>query len=262
MDRKNEIALITGATSGIGAAFARRLAKDGFNLIVTGRRKEKLDALVEEIMNNHGVNVETVIAELADESQLESLAKKAEAIANLSMLVNNAGFGDDKLFHDETFSHERDMVMVHVLASMRLMHAAIPNMVRNKKGAIINVSSVRAFAAGKYAATYSGTKAFLNRFSESLQIELMDAGVKVQALCPGFTVTDFHEKIGVAVTHQNKGFARWMSAEQVVDYSLRHLDDGKVICIPGFWNKVMALLPQVLPQSLFFKFAPGMGGKK
>jgi len=262
MDRKNEIALITGASSGIGAAFARRLARDGFNLVVTGRRKEKLDALAEEIKKNHGVNVEVVIAELADDEALEFLAKKAEAIKELAMLVNNAGYGGNRLFHEENFSAELDMVRVHVLASMRLMHAVIPNMVGNGKGTIINVSSVRAFAAGKRAATYSGTKAFLNRFSESVQIELLGTGVKVQALCPGFTITDFHDKIGIEVSHRDQGITRWMTPEQVVDISLQHLKTNKVICIPGFWNKVMAAIPVITPASLFYKYAPGMGGKK
>lgn len=262
MTLKNKIALITGASSGIGEAFAKRLAKDGYDLIVTGRRKEKINAVADEIRKNHNVNVEVVIAELANDADLESLAQKAVATENLEILVNNAGFSTVNLYHEEPFQGQADMVKAHVLGPIRLIHAVIPNMVKNNKGAIINLSSVRAFAAGKYAATYSGTKAFLNRFSESLQIELLGTGVKVQALCPGFTRTDFHERIGIETSPHNKGLTRWMSAEQVVEISLKQLDSGKVICIPGFWNKLLSFIPSVLPASLYYKHAPGIGGKK
>jgi uncharacterized protein len=262
MSRKNEIALVTGATSGIGAAFAKKLAALGYDLIITGRRKEIINALAEEIVKNSSVKVEVVIAELADDNELESLARKAAAAENIDMLVNNAGFSTINLFHEETYASQEQMVRVHVLASMRLIHAVLPNMLKRKKGAIINVSSVRAFAAGKYATTYSGTKALLNRFSESLQIELLESGIKVQALCPGFTRTDFHKKIGIETSSINQGLARWMTAEKVVDISLEHLQNGKVICIPGFWNKVLATIPAIVPASLYYKFAPGIGGKK
>jgi len=262
MARLNQTALITGATSGIGKAFAQRLAKDGYNLIITGRRKKELDELAEKLSAETGTVVKVVIAELSDEAAADELVRIAQETENLSVLVNNAGFGTTRLFHEEPVAGQAEMVKCHVLAPLKLMHAAIPGMVMAGRGTIINVSSLRAFIPGMTVATYSGTKSFLNMFSMSVAQELSGAGVKIQALCPGYTLTDFHARIGVAGAGRSRGLVRWMSADEVVDYSLRCLSKDKVICVPGAWNRFMITFSRLVPHGLLRKISPGIGGKK
>lgn len=255
-------ALVTGASSGIGKAFARRLAADGYDLILHGRRKELLDALAAELSGAHGVRAEAVTAELTEEAGLDGLVEKVKSIPELSLLVNNAGFGTAGLFHEESEKGQADMVRVHCLAVVRLTHAALPGMIRRGRGAVINVSSIRAFAPGITAATYAGAKSFINLFSSSIALELRGTGVRVQALCPGYTVTDFHRRIGLDTAGRNHGLVRWMTPERVVEGSLRCLERGPVICIPRFWDKLLVTIPKLLPDFIVHKLAPGTGGKK
>jgi hypothetical protein len=256
------VALITGATSGIGEAYARRLAKDGYDLIITGRRREIINPLAEELAQKHGVKAEVVLAELSHDAELEALAQKAAQIQNLELLINNAGFGSTKKFHEEDFAVQADMLKVHCLAAMRLMHTVIPGMVKRGRGAIINLSSARAFLAGPKMATYTGTKAFLNFFSESVALELKGTGVKIQVLCPGFTRTDFHSRIGLPTSEDNRGFARWMTSEQVVDISLEQLKTDKVICLPSFWYRMITKIPHLLPTSIYYQLMLKYGDKR
>jgi len=262
MAPKNLTALITGATSGIGAAFAQRLARDGYDLVLTGRRREIINPLAEELASKHGVKVEVVLAELSHEAEMESLAQKAGQIGNLEILINNAGFGSTKKFSEEDFAGQANMLKVHCLASMRLMHAVIPGMVQRGRGAIINLSSLRAFVVGPKMACYSGTKAFLNFFSESVALELKGTGVKIQVLCPGFTRTDFHSRIGLPTSPGNKAFSRWMTSEEVAGASLEQLQTDKVICIPGFWNKMITRIPHLLPTFAYYQLMLNLGDKR
>jgi short-subunit dehydrogenase len=262
-DNRKEIAIITGATSGIGAAFAKRFAGEGYDLIITGRRKEKIHALADELGKTFNINVDVVIAELSNPDKVDALAQKIRNTSNLCILVNNAGFATRGYFWEEDINGQENMVKVHILATIKLTHAAIPNMVAQGRGTIISLSSLGAFAPVPGNATYSGTKAFLSTFTESLHLELVGTGVKVQALCPGFTRTDFHERMGIDKSNlKDKGVMKWMSAEEVVEISLEYLEKNKVICIPGFWNKVLSLLPVILPHSLYYKMVSGFGSKK
>lgn len=254
-------ALITGATSGIGAAFARRFAAHGYDLIITGRRREKINAFVEELAEAFGAAVESVIAELSDPKQVEALVQKVNDTPNLEILVNNAGFGAGEFFAQRDIDRHEQMVGVHVLATVRLVHAALLNMIPRGRGTIINVSSLGAFAPIRGSATYCGTKSFLVTFSESLHLELAGTGVKIQALCPGFTRTDFHAKMGIEESRlKDRGIIRWMSSEEVVETSLRCLDKNRVVCIPGFWNKTLAAFSRLAPRSLYYRLASGFGG--
>jgi len=255
-------ALITGATSGIGKAFAQRLARDGYDLILTGRRRELLESFAGELASAHHVQVETVIAELSDEADVKALALKAAQTRNLTLLINNAGFGTTGLFHEESAESQAGMVKCHVLAPLLLAHAVIPNMVKAGRGAIINLSSVRAFGPGIGTATYCGAKSFLNLFSECLAMELRGTGVKVQALCPGYTITDFHRRLGLDTSGKNHGLVRWMTPEQVVEASLRCLEGGRVVCLPNLWNRALAALLKFSPPALVRRFAQGTGGTK
>lgn len=260
--RTTRTALITGATSGIGKAFAERLASEGYNLILTGRRQEVLEALADDLAKAHGVTVEPVIAELSDERDTEMLVQKVSNLDNLSLLINNAGFGTTGLFHEESAKTQAAMVKCHVLAPVLLMHAALPGMIRAGEGAVINVSSVRAFGPGIRTAVYASAKAFLNSLSQSTSLELAGTGVKVQVLCPGYTMTDFHSRLGLTTSGKNRGLVRWMTAEEVVDASLRCLAKNKVVCLPNLWNKILARLLKFSPLALVRRWAQGTGGTR
>lgn len=262
MQSERELALITGATSGIGKAFAERFAEDGYDLILTGRRRELLDTQCDELKRTYDVNVEVVIAELTNDGDVQKLVQRVRDATNLAILVNNAGFGTTGFFHEESEESQVGMVKCHVLAPVLLTHAAIPTMVKAGKGAIINVSSLRAFGPTTGTATYSSCKAYLNRFTESLSLELRGTGVRVQALCPGYTVTDFHSRLGLENSGMNRGMVRWMTANQVVEASLRCLAKDRIVCIPGFWNQMLAAILKVSPLSLLRRFAHGTGGNR
>ncbi|MBA4385181.1 MAG: NAD(P)-dependent oxidoreductase [Anaerolinea sp.] len=251
-NRDIKTALITGATSGIGAAFAKRLAHDGYNLIVTGRRKDKITALANELSEAYHVNVEVIIVELSDIVELEALV---ERIMNqhIDILINNAGFGINRYFCEEDPGIQEKMVHVHIICPMRLIHAVLPNMISKGNGAIINVSSIGAFLSIPKNTIYLGTKAFLRAFTESLHIELMGTGVKVQVLCPGLVRTDFHEKLGISKAEQkNKGLVRWRSPEEIVDISIKGLKKNEVVCIPGWSTRIRTFLLSILPGRIYY----------
>ena len=240
----NKIAFITGATSGIGAVYAREFASQGYDLIITGRRAEKIKALADELMAQHKINIEVVIAELANNDDLDLLIKKIADHNNIEILINNAGFGQRGNFHTVDLKIYENMLNVHDLATMKLTHAVLPSMLANKKGSIINVSSVVAFIPFTNNAVYAGSKAFINLFTEAISTELKGTGVQVQVLCPGLTATDVFEKMGEnveEVAKQRNWFWTYMSAEAVVAKSLKCLAKNKVICIPGFRNKLMII---------------------
>lgn len=248
-------ACITGATSGIGAAFAQKLAGLGFDLILTGRREDKIRRLARKIISETGVKVEVVIADLSREEIVDELAAKISKADNLEILVNNAGFAVRNFFHYENFSTHRDMLVVHVMAPLRLTHAALPGMVKRGKGAVINVSSTSSFTPFPKNAMYAATKCFLNLFSESLYLELKSTGVKVQVLCPGMTRTDFHERMGFKREdiYKDRGLLKAMEPEEVVEISLKCLKKDKPVCIPGFHNKLTAVLVGWLPRSILYR---------
>jgi len=250
----NKTAVITGATSGIGAAFARRLASEGYDLLITGRRKKIIQQLADDVMKKHGVKVEVAIAELSLEKDLGGLEKRLASMERVDFLVNNAGYGVYVNFADAGADEHERMVKVHVTAPVRLTRAVLPGMVARKSGAVINLSSVGSFIPMEKNGMYGGTKAFLNIFSESLNIELRDTGVRVQALCPGFTRTDFHEKLGLTTEGQKRLESyRWMSPDEVVDYSLRCLRKNRVICVPGLSYRFLTALVKLLPRKLLYR---------
>ncbi len=190
------LALITGASSGIGAAFARRLAADGYGLILHGRRKELLDALAAELAQKHGTRCEVLIADLSEDAGIEAVAKRAASAAP-DILINNAGIGAGGKFVDPDLAPKLAMLRVHIDATVRITHAALPAMRQRGSGAIINVASVAGLAPSGGSVLYGASKSFLVFFSESLALTLLGNGIRVQALCPGLTHTDFHSRIGL-----------------------------------------------------------------
>jgi len=257
--KKEKVALITGATSGIGEAFARRFAKDGYNLIITGRREEKINSLANELKEKFHISVDVLIVELSNMDNVEFLIEKIKN-RNINVLINNAGFATKDKFVNENLDRQQQMVNVHVTCTMKLMHLILPKMIKQNSGTIINLLSQSAFLIMPKNASYSGTKAFIKAFSESIYLEVKDSGVKVQVLCPGFVKSDFHQKMGSSkANHQNKGIIRWMTPEKVVDMSLRDLKKDKLICKPGFFENLGMNMLSFLPKRIYYKIACNFG---
>ncbi|NJN65970.1 MAG: SDR family oxidoreductase [Chloroflexaceae bacterium] len=243
-------ALITGASSGIGAAFARRLATERYDLILVARREDRLSDLAARLRQQHGVTVEVLVADLANPADVTRVEQCLAACDTLSLLVNNAGFGTSGYFADIDLQRQLDMIHVHVVASVRLTHTALPGMRNRQRGAIINVSSVAASIPGPEMVTYSATKNYLNTFSLALSTELIGTGVQVQALCPGFTVTEFHDSPEFqSLDRSHIPSWAWMSAHKVVDRSLQALEQGKVICHPDRRYRLLAAVVTTPPVS-------------
>ena len=248
-------ALITGASSGIGAEFARQLASVGFNLVLTARREEKLAALAAELQPAHNITAEVIAADLAQSEDVERLEARLAEL-NLAVLVNNAGFGTTSGFMKSNLEQQMAMLNVHMMAVMRLCRAALPGMVARGGGVIINVSSISAFFPSPGDVNYPASKAYLNVFSQALQAELLESGIIVQALCPGFTVTEFHDTDMMTEFDREKvPSALWMSAEDVVSTSLHSLNPNRVICIPGRRYQLMVAGTKSGPTSLILKIA-------
>lgn len=236
-------ALITGASAGLGATFARKLAARGYNLILVARRAERLQALAAQLP----VKSSIIAADLTTEAGLNAAESAIRACSSLELLVNNAGFGTKGRFWQAEFIAQENMYRLHVFATMRLTRAALEGMAGRAKGAVINVSSVAAFSNSPGNVGYCSTKAWMNSFSEGLEIELraVKSPVQVQALCPGFTVTEFHDTLGVD-RKLIPGWL-WMTADMVVETSLKALNRRKVIVVPGLQYKAAVALMRHLP---------------
>ena len=243
-------ALITGASSGIGAEFARQLARRGWHLMLVARRRDRLEKLARELSASASIRVETIGADLTRDEDLAALEQKIARSGELELLVNNAGFGSRGRFWEAAPAGQQQMHRLHVMATLRLTQAALPGMVARGRGAIINVSSVAGFGAAPGSVSYSATKAWMNTFTEALALELQSAGsgVRVQALCPGFTYTEFHDVLGMDRGVIPRGW--WMAAEDVVSQSLRALDRGRLFVVPGLRYKLLVLAMTLIPRSL------------
>jgi uncharacterized protein len=246
------LAVVTGASSGIGAVFARKLAARGYDLFLVARREDRLRMLAEEIAGEYGVSVETLVADLASDDGREGLAERIRTAPNLGVLVNNAGFGTMGMFQEADLEPQESMHRLHVLATLALSHAALKNLAarddRSGGTGIINVSSVAAFTQSPTSICYNATKAWVNSFTEGLAVELAAQGspIKVQALCPGFTYSEFHDRLGVDRGPIPKSM--WMTADFVVEESLRGFDRGELFVIPGWRYRLLVV---------FLKAAPG-----
>lgn len=238
-----ETAFVTGASSGIGAAFAHQLAAQRKNLILVDKRKEQLISLADKLQRHYSIAVDILFADLSNPADIERVENQIAKIGHLDLLVNNAGFGTAGDFIEVNVSKQIDMIHVHVIASVRFCRAVLPGMIARRKGSIINVASIGAFKPVPGSVTYSATKAYLVTFSQALHSELIGTGIRVQALCPGFTDTNFHntpEFVNGARPPMPKMF--WMSAEEVAGKSLKALRRNKAIYIPGFKNRLLVIL--------------------
>jgi short-subunit dehydrogenase len=240
------IALITGATAGIGAQYARLLAKEGFDLILVARNKNRLASTAKSLNKEFGVKVEVLPADLTKPVQLEKVRKRlSDSRKPIEVLINNAGFGINKSFLVSDLSDEQGLLDVLVTAPMRLTHAVLPIMKERNSGTIVNVSSVASWIAG---GSYSAAKSYLTVLTESLHTELRPTKVKISALCPGFTRTEFHER-GRMKMNRLPNFM-WLSAEEVVSKSWRDVNAGKVISIPGWQYLILSSISRFGPRPM------------
>lgn len=240
-------ALVTGASSGLGAAFAERLAHDSYDVVIVARRRDRLESLAEQFQASHRVNVEVIAADLSKSDDLLTIEKHIAEDNALELLVNNAGFGGYMPFVELDADKAAELINLKVLAVTRLTRAALPGMIARGHGSIINVSSRLAFSGSigstqlPKRATYVGANAFINAFSQLVQSELEGTGVQVQALCPGVIETEFHERVGIDPNRYPAAIV--MKPEDVVQASLVGLKLGEVICVPPLED--LGLLTQI-----------------
>lgn len=242
------LAAVTGASSGIGEIFARKLATQGYDLLLVARRRDRLEALAAELSVRNGITPEVLAADLTRDYDVARVAERLAAARNLDTLVNNAGFGSSALFHEADAASQELMHRLHVLATMRLCRAALPGMVARKSGFIVNVSSVSGFMQAPFNISYCATKTWMNSFSEGLHLEmcLAHTGVVVQALCPGFTYTEFHDVM--QATRETVPSSWWMSSDDVVEASLTARRSGKLFVVPGWRYKLIVAFLRVIPR--------------
>ncbi len=234
-------ALVTGASSGIGHAYARALAAQGFNVMLVARRQERLEELAEKIRQKNGVVAEVLVADLSTNMGIARVEERISERGDIDFLVNNAGYDEPGSFPKIPIEKTLGLINCLMLASVRLSRAALPGMLARRCGAIVNVSSIGAFGPKPRDSTYVASKAYINLFSESLSIELAGSGIHVQALCPGFTLTEFHDAPLYAQYHVKERIPGWlwMTPEAVVEKSLQALGEDRRVCIPGLKNQLI-----------------------
>jgi short-subunit dehydrogenase len=252
----NSWALVTGATSGIGESYSRLLAGNGYNIVLVARDLPRLQERAAALEAKFGISTHVIQADLAtDEGCLR--VEKYIAENQIDVLVNNAGFGTSKAFTMSTLEVEQQLLDVLVRTPMRLMHVALPLMKARNNGIIINVSSVAGYIAG---GTYSASKSYLTVLSESLNTELSATNVKVSALCPGFTRTEFHQRGKMSM----KGLPNfmWLNSDRLVEQSWRDALKGKAVSVPGWQYKLLVLIVETMPRSIVRKVGMNMRAKQ
>jgi hypothetical protein len=239
-----DLALVTGASSGIGMRYAIHLAQHGYDVVLVARREQRLRILATELRRTYGVRAEVLVADLSTPEGVARVERRIAASDRIDFLVNNAGFGTEGHYAEADFDEQHAMLAVHVLAPIRFMRAALPSMIARGRGSVVNVSSLIAFYPLPGHVMYGATKAYLVSFSEALHGELIDAGVRVQALCPGFTRTEMH-------ADAPRGWLAdriWMPPDAVVRRSLHDLQQDRVISVPGVGYRTLYLLSRLLPR--------------
>jgi len=246
-------AVITGASSGLGTEFARQLAARGADLVLVARSRDDLDAVADSLRAAHGVAVEVLPADLTDDAGLDAVvARLSDAERPVEVLVNNAGFGLDLDFAANDIADEERHLDLHVRATMRLSHAALRSMLLRGSGRIVNVASVAAFLP---RGTYSAVKAWIVTFSRWANARYASRGVTVTAVCPGFTHTNFHERLGLPPGQEGVPAFLWLDAPDVVREGLRDAARGKAVSIPSLRYKILVGAVRILPAPLAARLA-------
>jgi hypothetical protein len=252
----NSWALVTGATAGIGESFSRLLAANSYNIVLVARDLPRLQERAAALEAKFRISTHVIQADLAtDDGCLK--VEKYVAENQIDVLINNAGFGTSKAFTMSTLEVEQQLLDVLVRTPMRLMHVALPLMKARNTGIIINVSSVAGYIAG---GTYSASKSYLTVLSESLNTELSATNVKISALCPGFTRTEFHQRGKMSM----KGLPNfmWLNSDRLVEQSWRDALKGKAVSVPGWQYKLLVLIVETMPRSIVRKVGMNMRAKQ
>ncbi|MEU8259549.1 SDR family oxidoreductase [Micromonospora sp. NPDC048999] len=229
-------ALITGATLGIGEAFARRLAADGWDLVLVARDAGRLDATATELIRRYDCRIEIMSADLSTDDGCAVVERRLGDEPPVGLLVNNAGMSLNTPFVRSPIGDEARLIRLNVLAVLRLTHAALGPMVKRRKGTVINVSSVAGFGVPMPGSTYSASKAWVTNFSESIGQSVAPFGVRVMALCPGYTRTGYHERAGINMSRIPAWL--WLRPDDVVDEGLRDLRKGRLVSVPSWKYKL------------------------
>lgn len=248
------LALITGPTSGLGAGFARRYARDGYDLVLVARDAARLEQLAAELHDEVAVDVEVLPADLASAADRAKVADRLRA--GVQVLVNNAGFGTSGEFWTADLTQLQAQLDVNVTAVMELTHAALPSMIEAGRGTVINVASVAGLVPGR-GSTYSASKAWVVSFTEGLANGLGGTGVGVHALCPGFVHTEFHARAGIDMAGTPSFL--WLQVEDVVRECLADVAAGKVVIVPGLQYKVLTTGGRMAPRNLVRAMTKAVG---
>jgi len=252
----NSWALVTGATAGIGESFSRLLAGNNYNIVLVARDLPRLQERATALEAKFGISTHVIQADLAtDDGCLK--VEKYIAENQIDVLINNAGFGTSKAFTMSTLDIEQQLLDVLVRTPMRLMHVALPLMKARNNGIVINVSSVAGYIAG---GTYSASKSYLTVLTESLHTELAATNVKISALCPGFTRTEFHQRGKMSMTGLPNFL--WLNSDRLVEQSWRDALKGKAVSIPGWQYKLLVLIVETIPRSIVRKVGMNMRAKQ
>jgi uncharacterized protein len=243
-----DIVLITGASSGIGEALARRIARDGRHLALVARRADRLETLARELKDQHGIGAHVIARDITRAGAVSEVLHEVERQGLVvDWLVNNAGFGTYGRFDQLPVERELEEIRLNVEALVELTGRCVPGMVTRRRGAVMNVASIAGFTPGPFTATYSATKAFVVSFSESIAAELRGTGVDVLCVCPGFTRTDFQQSAAIDVSRV-PSFA-WMSADEVAEQAVRAVGRASVV-VNGRMNSLMATTMRFVPRGL------------
>ena len=252
-------ALVTGASSGIGAAIARELAARGHGLTLVARREERLRTLADELAGQHGVRAETIAADLGEEPARDAIeAELAELGLTVEVLVNNAGFGGFGPFADQDRERELAMLRLNVEAVVDLEARFLPAMVERGRGAVINIASTAAFQPIPDNATYAATKAFVLSHGEAVHEELRGTGVTLTTVCPGPVKTEFAEVAGVGGAEERTPSIVWMTAEDVGEAAVKAAEKGQRAVVPGMLNRAGSLAGQHAPRSIALRLTRGI----
>lgn len=256
-DAPRRLALVTGASAGIGESFAGLLAERGFDLALTARRADRLEALAARLAEAHGVEAFAIAADLADPA---APARVVEGISvrgrHVDVLVNNAGYGLHQRFSSAPWPVQADFLEVMVRAPMHFSRLLLPGMVERNWGRVVNISSLAAFAAEPPGSTYTAAKSFLLSASRAMWLEHRGTGVHITASCPGFTYTEFHDVLGVREAMGSMPKWMWQSSREVVEESWRAVERNRPVVVTGRVNRFIATLMHFMPFSVSTMFTP------
>jgi short-subunit dehydrogenase len=257
------LALVTGASAGIGAAFARVYAGHGFDLALTARRADRLDQLAADLGKAHAVETISIAADLADTGAVDFILGEISAKGRaVDVLVNNAGYGLPGTWRDTSWSDQARVLQVMLTAPLELSHKTLPGMIDRKWGRILNIASLAGFLPGSRGhTTYGAIKAALIRFSQSLHVELEGTGVHCTAVCPGLTWSEFHDVNGTRPQLGRIPRFIWQTAEAVARISCRAAEQNRSIVVTGVPNKLVAGLAKLTPDAWGLQVSKGVGGR-